>query len=106
MEKVWTKSESSVPFSQTFMSLQRSYNLYESAVKQLALKFEIFNSEFNVFYDHNPIHPQLQRLPVAALGHPGAGLPRKYTSAIKNAEIDRQMQDRYKRIKASEGEKK
>lgn len=39
------------------MSLQRSYNLYESAVKQLALKFEILNSEFNVFYDHNPIHP-------------------------------------------------
>ena len=77
MEKVWTKSESSVPFSQTFMSLQRSYNLYESAVKQLALEFEILNSEFNVFYDHNPIHPQLQRLPVAALGHPGAGLPRK-----------------------------
>lgn len=29
----------------------------------------------------------------------------KYASAIKNAEIDRQMQDRYKRIKASEGEK-
>ena len=75
MEKVWTKSESSVPFSQTFMSLQRSYHLYESAVKQLVLKFEILNSEFNVFYDHNPIHPQLQRLPVAALGHPGAGLP-------------------------------
>ena len=118
------------------MSLQRPYNLYESAVKQLTLKFEIFNSEFNVFYDHNPIHPQLQRLPVAVLGHPGAGLPLwphgirgsgnsdsdhrhgclgesgtwyllwKYASAIKNAEIDRQMQDRYKRIKASEGGKK
>ena len=50
MEKVWTKSESSVPFSQTFMSLQWSYNLYESAVKQLALEFEILNSEFNVFF--------------------------------------------------------
>ena len=32
------------------------YNLYESAVKQLALKFEILNSEFNVLYDRNPIH--------------------------------------------------
>ena len=32
------------------------YNLYESAVKQLALKFEVLNSEFNVLFDRNPIH--------------------------------------------------
>lgn len=57
MEKVWTKSESSVPFSQTFMSLQRSYHLYESAVKQLALEFEILNSEFNVFMITIPSTP-------------------------------------------------
>ena len=31
-------------------------NLYECAVKQLALKFEVLNSEFNVLYDRNPIH--------------------------------------------------
>lgn len=31
-------------------------NLYESAVKQLALKFEILNNEFNVLYKRNPIH--------------------------------------------------
>ena len=49
MEKVWAKSESSVPFSQTFMSLQRSYHLYESAVKQLALKFEILNKRIQRF---------------------------------------------------------
>ena len=31
-------------------------NLYESASKQLALKFEVLNSEFNVLYARNPIH--------------------------------------------------
>ena len=31
-------------------------NIYESAVKQLALKFEILNSEFNIQYSRNPIH--------------------------------------------------
>lgn len=32
------------------------HNLYEAAVKQLSLKFEILNSEFNVLYSRNPIH--------------------------------------------------
>ena len=31
-------------------------NLYESAVKQLALKFEVLNSEFNIQYSLSPIH--------------------------------------------------
>ncbi len=31
-------------------------NLYESAAKQLSLKFEVLNSEFNVLYKRNPIH--------------------------------------------------
>lgn len=31
-------------------------NLYDSAVKQLTLKFEILNDEFSVLYDRNPIH--------------------------------------------------
>ena len=31
-------------------------NLYESAVKQLVLKLEILNSEFNTLYARNPIH--------------------------------------------------
>ena len=31
-------------------------NLYECAVKQLVLKFEVLNSEFNVLYARNPIH--------------------------------------------------
>ena len=32
------------------------HNLYEAAVKQLTLKFEILNSEFRVLYAQNPIH--------------------------------------------------
>ena len=39
--------------SQDFLILQ---NLYESAAKQLALKFEILDSEFSVLYARNPIH--------------------------------------------------
>lgn len=39
--------------SQEFLILQ---NLYESAAKQLALKFEILDSEFSVLYARNPIH--------------------------------------------------
>ena len=31
-------------------------NLYEAAVKQLSLKFDILNSEFNVLYARNPLH--------------------------------------------------
>ena len=31
-------------------------NLYDSAVKQLALKFEVLNNEFKVLYARNPIH--------------------------------------------------
>ncbi len=31
-------------------------NLYEAAVRQLTLKFEVLNSEFNVLYARNPIH--------------------------------------------------
>ena len=30
-------------------------NLYESAVKQLALKFEVLNSEFNIQYSRSPM---------------------------------------------------
>ena len=31
-------------------------NLYEAAARQLTLKFEILNDEFNVLYARNPIH--------------------------------------------------
>ena len=36
--------------------IQLMKNLYDSAVKQLSLKFEILNNEFKVLYDRNPIH--------------------------------------------------
>ena len=44
-----------IPFesAQEFLVMR---NLYESAVKQLALKFEVLNSEFNIQYSRNPIH--------------------------------------------------
>ena len=31
-------------------------NLYAAAGRQLTLKFEVLNSEFNVLYARNPIH--------------------------------------------------
>ena len=37
-------------------------NLYDSAVKQLSLKFEILNNEFKVLYARNPIHHIESRL--------------------------------------------
>ena len=50
MEKTQT-----IPFESTqeFLVMR---NLYESAVKQLALKFEVLNSEFNIQYSRSPIH--------------------------------------------------
>ena len=37
-------------------------NLYDCAVKQLKLKLEILNNEFNVRYSRNPIHHIESRL--------------------------------------------
>lgn len=48
-----TEKETVLTDAYSFMLLQ---NIYESAVKQLALKFEVLNSEFNVLYARNPIH--------------------------------------------------
>ena len=31
-------------------------NLYEAAVKQLKVKFEVLNDEFNILFERNPIH--------------------------------------------------
>ncbi len=39
--------------TQEFLVLR---NLYEAAVKQITLKFEVLNSEFNIQYAGNPIH--------------------------------------------------
>ena len=62
-------------------------NLYEAAVRQLTLKFNILNSEFNVLYARNPIHHiegrvKSQESIVAKLEK--KGLPVTIASARKN----------------------
>ena len=47
---------SSLPFHESPYRYFVMRNLYESAVKQLVLKLEILNSEFNTLYARNPIH--------------------------------------------------
>lgn len=62
-------------------------NLYDSAVKQLALKFEVLNSEFNVLYARNPIHHIESRVKSAgsiAAKLAKKGLPITIESAKKN----------------------
>lgn len=62
------------------------HNLYEAAVKQLTLKFEILDSEFNVLYARNPIHHVESRVKspesIAAKLHK-KGKPITITSARK-----------------------
>ena len=62
-------------------------NLYDAAVRQLTLKFNILNSEFNVLYARNPIHHIDERVKsqssiVAKLIK--RGLPLSIESARKN----------------------
>ena len=52
MNKVKDKAE----FFEDAHDLLVMMNLYDSAVKQLALKFEVLNNEFKVLYSRNPIH--------------------------------------------------
>lgn len=47
---------SSLPFHESPHRYFVMRNLYEFAVKQLVLKLEILNSEFNTLYARNPIH--------------------------------------------------
>ena len=49
-------ASSSPPFHESPHRYFVMRNLYESAVKQLVLKLEILNSEFNTLYARNPIH--------------------------------------------------
>lgn len=62
-------------------------NLYAAAAKQLTLKFEVLNSEFNVLYARNPIHHVESRVKtfnsiLAKLAK--KGLPVTVDSAMKN----------------------
>ena len=49
-------ASSALPFHESPHRYFVMRNLYESAVKQLVLKLEILNSEFNTLYARNPIH--------------------------------------------------
>lgn len=51
-----TEVTAKTPLFETAHEILVMRNLYESAVKQLRLKLEIINSEFNVMYARNPIH--------------------------------------------------
>lgn len=62
-------------------------NLYAAAAKQLTLKFEVLNSEFNVLYARNPIHHVESRVKsfnsiLTKLAK--KGLPVTVDSAMKN----------------------
>ena len=50
------KAENGMTLQNDSYEIQLMKNLYDSAVKQLSLKFEILNNEFKVLYDRNPIH--------------------------------------------------
>lgn len=43
-------------YSEEFVSLARMYQLYNAGIKELHTKLEIFDSEFRLRYEHNPIH--------------------------------------------------
>ena len=53
---ILTEVTAKTPLFETAHEILVMRNLYESAVKQLRLKLEIINSEFNVMYARNPIH--------------------------------------------------
>ena len=50
------KTENGMTLQNDSYEIQLMKNLYDSAVKQLSLKFEILNNEFKVLYARNPIH--------------------------------------------------
>ena len=61
--------------------------LYDAAVRQLVLKFEILNDEFKVLYARNPIHHiegRVKSLPSIAAKLLKKGLPLTLESAMQN----------------------
>ena len=77
-----------IPFesAQEFLVMR---NLYESAIKQLALKFEVLNSEFNIQYSRNPIHHIESRVKsaqsiMAKLAKKKKGMPFTIATAKEN----------------------
>lgn len=62
-------------------------DLYSSAVKQITLKFEVLNDEFNVLYARNPIHhveSRVKSFDSIAAKLEKKGLPLTIESAMKN----------------------
>ena len=62
-------------------------NLYSSAVKQITLKFEVLNDEFNVLYARNPIHhveSRVKSFDSIAAKLEKKGLPLTIESAMKS----------------------
>ena len=56
VDKQMMKEGNSILLRNDSYEIQLMRNLYDSAVKQLSLKFEILNNEFKVLYARNPIH--------------------------------------------------
>ena len=54
--KRMTKAEIEAALRLDPQELRRMHNLYDAAVRQLSLKFEILNNEFETLYARNPIH--------------------------------------------------
>lgn len=55
-EKKYSGKNGDSPFYANMHEYMVMQNLYDSAVRQLKLKLEVLNNEFNVRYDRNPIH--------------------------------------------------
>ena len=62
IEKKDPSKRSDSPFYSNLHEYLVMQNLYDSAVRQLKLKFEVLNNEFNVLYARNPIHHIESRL--------------------------------------------
>ncbi len=62
IEKKNPRKRSDSPFYSNLHEYLVMQNLYDSAVRQLKLKFEVLNNEFNVLYARNPIHHIESRL--------------------------------------------
>ncbi len=54
--------EKQVLFDEDYQAMQEMHHLYNSALKQLQIKFEVLNDEFNVKYARSPIHHVESRL--------------------------------------------
>lgn len=81
------RTPGAVRLSESAHDLLVMRNLYSSAVKQITLKFEVLNDEFNVLYARNPIHhveSRVKSFDSIAAKLEKKGLPLTIESAMKN----------------------